>query len=171
MRIFVAGLSKSGKTTRSVYVAENLPSLLYISISQLLRSSGAVLPVATLADGLVNQETAAAVLLVHPRTHAHEIIDGHALIETMAGPLLVPDAFFDAVSPDLLIHVQDSPQQILQRRQPHTSSVEEIAALAAMEQAACERIAARLRIPLMTAYASTPEGFCQELEQRLTEAQ
>lgn len=171
MRIFVAGLSKSGKTTRSVYVAERLPALQYISVSQLLRSSSAILPVATLVDGLVNQEIAAAVLLAQPRTHAHQIIDGHALIETMAGPLLVPDAFFESVSPDLLIHVRDNPHKILQRRQPNTSSVGEIEALAALEQAACERIAARLRIPLLTADSSSLAKFCAEIEHRLTKPQ
>lgn len=171
MRIFVAGLSKSGKTTRSLHAADHLPGLQYISISQMLKASGGILPVATLADGLVNQEMAAEAVLAHPRTQAHQIIDGHALIETLAGPLLVPDAFFQAIAPDLLIHVQDDPSQILLRRQPSAMSVEEVAALGAVEQAACERIAAKAGIPLVNMSALTLEGFCDEVERLLSACQ
>jgi len=58
MRIFVAGLSKSGKTTRSLGAAEQIPEIEYVSVSRLLKAAGCVLPVATLAEGLANQQTA-----------------------------------------------------------------------------------------------------------------
>lgn len=171
MRIFVAGLSKSGKTTRSQYAADCLPEAEYVSISQLLRVSGGILPVSTLAEALANQQTAAEQVLAHPRSQRHQIIDGHALIETPVGPLLVPDRFFEDISPDLLIHIQEAPQQILARRSPEANSLEEITALIALEQAACERLAAKLHIPLLTLLAPTQERFRRELEAHLLVAQ
>jgi adenylate kinase len=171
MRIFVAGLSKSGKTTRCLSAAEQIPELEYVSVSQLLREAGCVLPVATLAEGLANQQTAAKSLLAHTRSRPHQIIDGHLVIETEEGPLLVPDKFFEGIRPGLLIHVQDSPKAIFRRRTAGASTVAEITALAGLEQLACERIAARFRIPLVAMKAPTPESFSQELQKQLTTSQ
>jgi len=89
------------------------------------------------------------------------------LVETDEGPLLVPDKFFDGLRPSLLIYVRDSPEEILKRRSPGASAVAEIAALAGLEQVACERIDARLRIPLVVMKAPTPEEFSQELQRQL----
>lgn len=116
MRVFVTGLSKAGKTTRCMHAAQAIPGLQYVSVSQLIRTSGGVLPVVTLADGLANQRTASHALLLHLRSHGNQIIDGHALIETSEGPLLVPDRFFDELKPDLLVHVRECPEEILARR-------------------------------------------------------
>lgn len=173
MRIFVAGLSRSGKTTRSLYASEQIPEIEYASVSQLLRTAGAILPVATLANGLTNQRIATEALMAHPRSKKHQIVDRHALIETPEGPLLVPDWFFDEIAPDLLIHVRDLPELILARRPPDAtpSTIPEIAALTALEQAACERAAARLDIPLLALDAPTLDGFCRELQDRLPPGQ
>jgi adenylate kinase len=167
MRIFLAGLSRSGKTTRAVYAAEQISEVEYVSVSQLLSTAGCVLPVATLTEGLANQQTAAQTLLSHVRSRRHQIIDGHALIETLEGPLLVPDKFFEAITPGLLIHIQDHPMRILARRTPEGGTVEEIATLTQLEQIACKRIAARLGIALLTLEAPTPEDFSHELRRQL----
>ncbi|ESZ12411.1 ATP-binding protein [Mesorhizobium sp. M1148] len=170
MRVFVAGLSKSGKTTRSLHAAEHIPELEYASISQLLRAAGGILPVATLADGLTNQRMAAEALSAYPRSKRHQIVDGHALVETLEGPLLVPDSFFDEIAPDLLIHILDGPEQILARRVPgaNFATTAEIAALTALEQAACERLAIRLGTPLVALEAPTLDEFRWTLESRLS---
>ena len=167
MRIFVAGLSKSGKTTRCLRAAEQIPEIEYVSVSRLLKAAGCVLPVATLVEGLANQRTAAQALLAHCRSQRHQIIDGHLLIETLEGPLLVPDRFFDEITPDLLIHVQDGPEQILERRSPSAGIVAEIRTLAALEHIACKRVAVRLGIPLLALEAPTLEEFSRELRRQL----
>ncbi|MDX8469376.1 AAA family ATPase [Mesorhizobium sp. VK25A] len=173
MRVFVAGLSKSGKTTRSLHAADQIPELEYASISQLLRVAGGILPVATLADGLTNQRIAKEALTAFPRSKKHQIVDGHALVETPEGPLLVPDWFFDEIAPDLLIHVLDDPEQIRARRalSANSDSITEIAALTALEQAACERLATRLGIPFLAIRAPTLDEFRRELERRFSSAQ
>jgi adenylate kinase len=167
MRIFVGGLSKSGKTTCSRSAAECVPEVEYVSVSQLLEAAGCALPVATLSQGFANQGIAAQALLTHVQRRRHQIVDGHALIETPEGPLLVPDKFFEAITPRQLIYIRDRPEQILRRRASGVATVAEIAALAQLEQAAFERIATRLDIPMLTLDAPTLKEFCQELQKRL----
>ena len=173
MKVFVAGLSRSGKTSRSQHAAANLPDIDYVSVSQLLRAAGGVFPVQTFADALVNQRRAADALQAASVTRPHQLIDGHALIETGEGPLFVPDWFFDQLAPDLIVCVYDRPEEILSRRPPMTSrnKAAEIAALSMMERAACERTAARLGIPVITLEAPSLEGFADELRKHLERAQ
>jgi adenylate kinase len=169
MKVFVAGLSRSGKTSRSQYAAANLPDIAYVSVSQLLRAAGGVFPVQTFTDGMVNQRRAADALRAVPVTRTHQLIDGHALIETGEGPLLVPDWFFNELAPDLIVYIYDQPEEILSRRAPMTSrdQIAEIAALNMMERGACERTAARLGIPLIPIETPSLKGFADELRQHL----
>jgi len=51
MKVFVAGLSRSGKTSRSQHAAAKLADIDYVSASQLLRAAGGA--VQTFTDGLV----------------------------------------------------------------------------------------------------------------------
>lgn len=172
MKVFVAGLSRSGKTSRSRHAAANLPDLEYVSVSELLRMAGGVFPVRTITDGLLNQRRAADALQSAHATRPHQLIDGHALIETDEGPLLVPDWFFDAVAPDLIIYICDRPDQILLRRpqiECHNNAME-IAALSAIERAACERISARMKIPTIVLREISVESFIDELRRYLENA-
>lgn len=172
MKVFVAGLSRSGKTSRSQYATANLPSIEYVSVSQLLRATGGVFPVQTYADALINQRRAADALKATVFTRPHQLIDGHALIETGEGPLLVPDWFFCELCPDLIIYVHDRPEEILSRRPSMTSCdpVVEIDALNMIERSACERTAARLGISIVTLKAPSLERFTDELRQHLKQA-
>jgi len=169
MKVFVAGLSRSGKTSRSQHTAANLPNIDYLSISHLLRTAGGVFPVQTITDGLANQRRAADALQVAAVTRLHQLIDGHALIETGEGPLLVPDWFFDELAPDFIIYVYNRPEEIRSRRPPVTSRnhAGEIAALSMIERAACERTAARLGITAITLEAPSLEGFANEVRKHL----
>jgi adenylate kinase len=173
MKVFVAGLSRSGKTSRSRYAAANLPDVEYVSVSQLLRSAGSVFPVETLAEGLVNQRLAADALKSISAVRPHRLIDGHALIETGEGPMLVPDWFFDELAPNLLICVSDRPEEILSRRSQAERDRQpaEVAALAAMERAACERVGSRLAIPVIALESPSLEGIAGVLRQHLSSAQ
>lgn len=166
MKVFVAGLSRSGKTSRSQYAAASLPDIHYVSVSQLLRSSGGQFPVETLAVGLVNQRLASDALGAISVTGAHQLIDGHALIETDEGPLVVPDWFFDELAPDLIIYVRDRPEEIVARRPPMMGRdhIGQIAALTLLEWAICERTAARLGISLIALEAPSLDGFVDELK-------
>lgn len=172
MKVFVAGLSRAGKSSRSQHAAANLPDVDYISVSQLLRAAGGVFPVETLNDGLANQRRAADALRATLSTRRHQLIDGHALIETAEGPLIVPDWFFDELAPNLIVYIYDRPEEILSRRPSMTSHnhAEEIVGLVMMERAACERTAARLGIPLITLIAPSFERFTDELRSHLKHA-
>lgn len=165
MKLFVAGLSKSGKTSRAQYAANRLPNIHYVSVSQMLRTFGGILPVQTLADGLINQRRAADDLSALATGLPHQLIDGHALIETGEGPLIVPDWFFSELAPDLMIYVYDRPHEISLRRDEGTSgqNIAEIAELITMEHAACSRIAKRLAIPLISLEAPSLEEFADQL--------
>lgn len=169
MRIFVAGLSKSGKSTRSHHAASERSDIDYVGVSKLLKATGGILPVQTIDDALANQHKAVDALQALPRQKPYQLIDGHALIETTQGPFAVPDAFFDAIQPSLLIHVEDLPEDLYKRRFPlgMLAPPEELAALATMERAVCERVAARLHIPLVIMVSPTPGAFAQVLAQEL----
>lgn len=173
MKVFVAGLSRAGKSSRSQHAATNLPDVDYVSVSRLLQAAGGVFPVRTFNDGLANQRRAADALRAAQVTRPHWLIDGHALIETGEGPLIVPDWFFDELAPDLIVYIYDRPEEILSRRPSMTSRncAAEIAGLVTMERAACERTAARLGIPLITMMAPSLEGFTDELRYHLKQAQ
>jgi len=165
MRIFVAGLSKSGKSTRSHHAATLRSDLDYVSVSKLLKDTGGILPVQTIDDALLNQSKATEELQTLPRQKPYQLIDGHALIETAHGPFIVPDAFFDEVQPSLLIYVQDNPEDLYKRRSPlgMNEKPAELAALAAMEKAVCERMAARRGIPLIVLHSPSTEAFADSL--------
>ncbi|QUS38085.1 hypothetical protein RPMA_03860 [Tardiphaga alba] len=170
MIVFVAGLSRSGKTSRSRHAASAIQNVEYVSVSQMLVEAGRDLSVRTIRGALENQESAMGKLSTSPLFgYLHRLIDGHALIETGEGPMLVPDQFFDEIRPQSIISVQDSPELILSRRMetPSASRLQEIAALAVMERAACARTAARLGIPLVELMAPSVEQFTEALRQQL----
>jgi adenylate kinase len=169
MKVFIAGLSKSGKSTDSQYAAAQRTDLEYVSVSALLKATGGILPVETFADALFNQQKAADILLDLSPSQKHQIIDGHALIETREGPIPVPDRFFEALKPDLLIYVQEELGELYARRAPFgmLEKPAEIAALMVMERAICDRIAVRREIPLMTVHAPTLDSFIARLNQYL----
>lgn len=169
MRIFVAGLSKSGKSTRSHHAATVRSDLDYVGVSKLLKETGGILPVHTIDDAMLNQRKATEELQALPRQKPYQLIDGHALIETAHGPFIVPDAFFDEIEPSLLIYVEDTPEDLYARRVPlgMVEKPAELAALAAMEKAVCERIAARRGIPLVVLHSPTTEAFADSLAQQL----
>ena len=169
MRIFVAGLSKSGKSTRSRHAATVRSDLDYVSISQLLKATGGILPVRTIDHAVLNQKKATKELQALPLQKPYQLIDGHALIETVHGPFIVPDAFFDEIRPSLLIYFEDTPDDLYERRSPVGMNEKpmELAALSAMEKAVCERIAVRRGIPLIILHSPTPEAFADSLSQQL----
>lgn len=173
MKVFVAGLSKSGKSTRSQHAAAQRTDLEYVGVSKLLKATGGILPVETFADALFNQRKSADALLQRPLARKHLLIDGHALIETAEGPMPVPDRFFAVLRPALLIYVQDVPDELYTRRAPleMLETPAELAALMAMERAVCERIAIRQGIPLTVLHAPTLHAFAAALEQQLDAAQ
>lgn len=173
MIIFVAGLSKSGKSTRSQHAAAQLSDLEYISVSKLLALSGGILPVQTFADALFNQRLATDILLQRVANRRHQLIDGHALIETSEGPMPVPDRFFEELHPALIVYVHDQPDKLRARRATYgmSQSSHELVALMAMELAACERIAFRQRIPLDILLSPTLDEFAGTLKLRLDTAQ
>lgn len=169
MRIFVAGLSKSGKSTRSHHAATVRSDLDYVGVSKLLKDTGGILPVQSIDDAMLNQSKATEELQALPRQKPYQLIDGHALIETAHGPFIVPDTFFDEIQPSLLIYVEDNPEDLYERRSPlgMNEKPPELAALAAMEKAVCERIAARRGIPLVVLRSPTTEAFADSLSQEL----
>jgi len=171
MRVFVVGLSKSGKSSRCEHAAATLKSVEHVTVSQMLRVAGGVFPVRTFNDAMFNQRLAAEELSALPNTVGHRLIDGHALIETEEGPLIVPDWFYDQLAPDLIINIFNRPEDVLARRpaMKGQAALAEIAALTTIERGACERAAARLGKPLIVMNAPLVQDFTGELRSRLTE--
>lgn len=169
MKVFVAGLSRSGKTSRAERAAYELPYIDYISVSQILRRAGGIIPVQSVNAGLLNQRIALEYLSAFPVGRPHQLIDGHALIETQEGPLIVPDWFFKELSPNLMIYVYDNPYDISLRRTQIAivNSIAEIDALSAIEKAACSRIADKFGIRLINLESPTPEEFIDQLRRHL----
>ncbi|WP_181184303.1 AAA family ATPase [Prosthecodimorpha hirschii] len=163
MKIFVAGLSKSGKSSGARFAAAQRSDLEYVSVSQLLKDSGGILPVVTFADALFNQQKAIHTLLDLRSIRKHLIIDGHALIETAHGPMIVPDKFFEGLRPDLIIYVESEPSELYARRASlgRLEELDEVIALMAIERAVCFRVAVRQKIPLITINSSTPKIFAE----------
>ncbi|WP_156420140.1 hypothetical protein [Aureimonas sp. N4] len=171
MRIFVAGLSKSGKSTNSRYAATIRGDIDHIGISKLLKARGGVLPVRTTLDAALNQIVATTALKSLQLIKPYQILDGHALIETEQGPFIVPDEFFTEIKPSLLIHIEERPGNLHQRRSrlgKHETPAE-LSALALMEKAACRRIAVRQGIPLIEMLSPTPDEFANSLGQQLAQ--
>jgi adenylate kinase len=172
MNVFVVGLSRSGKSSRCEHAAANLPDVEHVTVSRLLRNAGGVFPVRTFEEAMVNQRLAAGRLQATPRHRRHRLVDGHALIETEEGPLIVPDWFYDQLAPELIVSIYDRPQDVLSRRpaMSSASAIDEIAALTMIERGACERAAARLGAPLLVLEAPTLEAFTNVLSARLSNA-
>lgn len=74
MKVFVAGLSRSGKTSRAERAAHELPDIEYISVSRLLRSAGGTIPVRTVNAGLINQRIAMKYLSAFPVRRSYQLI-------------------------------------------------------------------------------------------------
>lgn len=167
MKIFVAGLSKSGKTTRSLYVASHNPEVEFVKVSQKLKEMGGHVPALSLKEAMENQCIAEKVLLSIRSEKKHQIIDGHVLIETSEGPMIVGDHLFMSVSPDIIVYIQEAPDAIILRRRPSALMPGEVAALSLMERAACERLAIKLRVPVVVFDSPTEQFFYEKLSEYL----
>lgn len=165
MRIFVCGLSKSGKTTLSRYASHIMENVEIIRLSQILREAHAELPVPTLKDGIENQAIVAAALAKYRAKKQHQLIDGHALIETMEGPLLIPDWFYDRTLPDAIVYLNENPKVLAERRNMagSPSDLKALRSLNAIELAACERVAVRLEMGLCHLVSPTRDQFVEAI--------
>ena len=150
--IFVSGLSKSGKTQtiRAVISASDLFE--HVKASELLDTAGQ--PTRKLAiEQILGNQVALIDLLANMNrdTRKIQILDGHALIESTGGPVLLPDWVFDRLMLQAIVQIQAEPSLISSRRagtamEQGQSNLENLQRL---ETQHCQYQADRLRIPFM----------------------
>lgn len=168
--IFVCGLSRTGKST--LIERANVTSLgfRHVRVSQLLTSIGR--PVAHLSpsDVLLNQVAfvSAAKMLVANESRSI-VMDGHLVVESIAGPQIVPEAYLDVLPLAAVVLIQGTPEEISTRR--GTSELcltaDEAAELMQIEQIQATRLARRREISLTTLGSSELSGFLNVLNSHL----
>ncbi|HEX9946874.1 MAG TPA: AAA family ATPase [Allosphingosinicella sp.] len=115
--IFVAGVSSSGKTYMLRRLAERRPDIVVISGSQTLSSLGRPLRALTPEEALGNQWVLLAKLSARDLlAEARAILDGHAIIETTAGPMAIPETWYDAANFAGFVQVEAEPKTLAERR-------------------------------------------------------
>ncbi|MDH6297848.1 AAA family ATPase [Agrobacterium fabrum] len=149
--IFVAGLSKSGKTHTLKAAIDGDADVQHVIASDLLKSSGMTLHPTGINQIEENQKVLLDRLLciqVHPNIRL--IIDGHFIIENGSDVVDVPEWFFDRLLPSSIIVVDDpSDAFILRRRDTRfVSSSDALVELRLREFDRASHIAHRLGVPL-----------------------
>lgn len=149
--IFVAGLSKSGKThTLKAAIDGDADDVQHVIASDLLKSSGMTLHPKGINQVEENQKILLDRLLsiqVHPNTRI--IIDGHFIIENGSDVVDIPEWFFDRLRPSSIIVVDDPSEAFILRRR-HTrfvSSSDTVVELRLRELNRGSHIARRLGVP------------------------
>jgi adenylate kinase len=141
---FVCGLSRSGKTTLIESVIRQNPSIIHVRARSILASLGRPTNGLDIESMLRNQEILRVAIRTKIDTSPDRtmIIDGHAMIETSAGPVLVPDSFFAGIRLRSVTFINRRIEEIASNRGiVRASLVAELESLAEIEAAAADRIA------------------------------
>ena len=151
--ILVSGLSKSGKTQTLQRAAKFSLPIEHVKASTLLRAKNQPLSLLRYEEVINNQTVLLEALAEYP----HElgtvrILDGHALIEAIEGPVLLPDWVFDRLSLCGII-VIIAPPEIIAHRRAGTDLEQRYATLERfqrLEETHCASQAERLSITFRT---------------------
>jgi adenylate kinase len=117
MIIFVCGLSEAGKSTLIANSSAATFGFECVRASNLLAAAGRPTRGLRKEDVLDNQQLVISALsnIVTARP-GPLLVDGHLLVETLDGPQLVPEQYFEAIPIRLVVAVEADPSEIAARR-------------------------------------------------------
>jgi len=168
MIAFVCGLSKSGKSSMIASLAKAMPNILHLKASEILSKAGRPLYGLSRLEALENQRVFAELARKEVERETRSIlIDGHLLIETLDGPLLLPDDCLDDLKIDAILMITSSNNSIVARRQstPMEASLEEVANAAELEARHAEALAKRRQTELIRVPSGDLAGFQTAVEE------
>ncbi|MBD9627994.1 AAA family ATPase [Ensifer sp. ENS06] len=151
--IFVAGLSKSGKTRTLHAAVDGMSDVQHVIASDLLKSAGKTLQPEGLNQVHENQRILLDLLLsIDLDAEQEAIIDGHFIIETGNDAVDVPEWFFERLRPAAIVVVDDPSAAFLARRRGtrFADAPDAVATLRARELDRAEQIAHLLGVPLVS---------------------
>ncbi|MBR2681398.1 MAG: AAA family ATPase [Exiguobacterium sp.] len=171
MVVFICGLSGIGKSSLIEYVVTNFPNVRHVRASDLLASAGKPIRNLRTSDVLHNQLAFVKLAAAEIRRSTHVLIDGHLLIESLDGPISLPDNCLDALQIDGVIIVTADAEQLFSRRVTAglcTASINELAELMSTELENAKRLAQRRRVGFATIQSGDRENFIAQLGEMVT---
>lgn len=168
--IFVGGTHGTGKTTFASALCRRLPAVL-LTASAIIRDN---VPEPLSIDKRVididgNQERLLKGLATLRARHSLVVLDGHYSVRGPSGdPVAIAAEVFNAIAPDALLLIEESPPVIverLRRRDGVRYEVAEVISLVAFERGAASALSAALNLPLCIMRAS--DGVDSALEHLL----
>lgn len=158
--IFIAGVSASGKTFTLSLLMQRMPGVRIASASRLLADVDRPLRPLTPEQALANQQVLLTELRRQGLAGSEDVfLDGHAMVETTAGALAVPDTWYDAAGFEGFVHIEANPVDIAERRRARDLpwTPEEARYEQGLEREAVHRQAARLQKPVLDLVAGDIE--------------
>ena len=117
MIALICGLSGSGKSSMIAALKSDNPSIFHVRASKLLSDAGKPIERISLEDAFSNQDALAKLLSRELAPDASLIlIDGHLLIETVAGPYLLSEDALDNLKIDAVIFIAADAEILSERR-------------------------------------------------------
>jgi adenylate kinase len=148
--VLICGLSGSGKSSMIAALKLDDPSIVHIRASKLLSDAGKPIAHISKEDALLNQNALAELLAKELTTDAPLVlIDGHVLIETVAGPYLLSDDALNNLKINGVIFITADPELVSYRRQGTNmeASKEALSHLMQLEATQAQRFADARGIP------------------------
>lgn len=167
MVVFVCGLSGIGKSSLIEHAVTDRPSIRHVRASDLLASAGKPIRNLRATDVLENQPAFIELATAEIRKSTHVLIDGHLLIESLDGPISLPDNCLDTLQIDAVIIVTADAEKLLNRRENAglgTISKEEIEKLMAIESENAQRLAHRRGVEFVKIKSGDINTFVAQLD-------
>lgn len=163
MIVMACGLSRCGKTALIEATKSTDRDWMFLKASELLREAGRPICDLTTLDALDNQQHLRDAIVRCVNLGSRLILDGHLLIETTEGPLLVPDVALSSIGLVGIIAVAADADILSKRRTGAHFTVdrEELADLMSIEISHARRLARRFAVPFFTVRSDDARAFYQ----------
>jgi hypothetical protein len=166
MMHFVCGLSRSGKTRMIERVIASRPAIAHLSARAILTANARPTASLDISGVIANQEILARAINCRVGDLSETwILDGHAMIETSAGPVLVPDSFFLSLSLATVTFVDRSIEDIaFNRGDGEANYLAELHDLTNIELSAARRVARRIGAKFSAINSNDVEGLLAAID-------
>jgi adenylate kinase len=171
MIVFVCGLSKSGKSSLIESARKSFPSFQHLRASRLLHKAGR--PTSQISSSEVTENQRVLVDLVKQElaSGAHDVIlDGHFLIETIEGPMVLPRECLDRLPLHAVFMVIADPAEIEKRRFGSSAQISSVEAASRIEMECihAQRLAAHRGVTFAKIQSGNVADFTAKLQQVTT---